>query len=75
MAEAREAGVVTRLYVEDGLVAGAAVALDRDRAHYLKNVLRAQPGEAVGLFNGRDGEWRSRIVDLSRHGATLSAEV
>lgn len=72
--ERREPGVVTRLYVEEPLSPGATITLDRDRAHYLKNVLRAAAGQTVGLFNGRDGEWRSRIVDLARHGAVLSAE-
>ncbi len=70
----REPGVVTRLYVEDALAAGATVALDRDRAPYLRNVLRAEAGDRVGLFNGRDGEWRAALSGLSRNGATLTAE-
>ncbi|GIL00012.1 MAG: ribosomal RNA small subunit methyltransferase E [Alphaproteobacteria bacterium] len=74
MGEAREPGVVTRLYVEEPLSSGATVTLDRDRAHYLKNVLRAAPGQTVGLFNGRDGEWRARIDALAKQGATLVAE-
>lgn len=72
--EHREPGVVTRLYVEETLSEGAGVALDRDRTHYLRNVLRAEAGQAVGLFNGRDGEWRARIDAVSKHGATLVAE-
>lgn len=74
MAEAREPGVVTRLYVEETLAAGATIALERDRAHYLKHVLRAAAGQSVGLFNGRHGEWRARIDGLAKHGATLVAE-
>jgi 16S rRNA (uracil1498-N3)-methyltransferase len=70
----REPGVVTRLYVEQELSAGAEIALGRDRAHYLKNVLRAAPGDSVGLFNGRDGEWRAGISGFAKHGATLEAE-
>lgn len=73
-AEQRDPGVVTRLYVEAPLAAGAAIALERDRAHYLRHVLRAEIGAAVGLFNGRDGEWRARIAGFSKHGATLEAE-
>lgn len=74
MAEAREPGVVTRLYVEEHLSEGSTVALGRDRAHYLKNVLRADAGRTVALFNGRDGEWRARIADFAKHGAALVAE-
>jgi 16S rRNA (uracil1498-N3)-methyltransferase len=69
-----EPGVVTRLYVEEVLTAGAMVELDRDRSHYLKNVLRADVGATVGLFNGRDGEWRAVISGLAKSGATLTVE-
>lgn len=72
--ERREPGVVARLHVDEALSAGAALALGRDRAHYLKHVLRAAPGESVGLFNGRDGEWRGRIASFAKHGATLEIE-
>lgn len=72
--EARDPGVVTRLFVAADLAAGAELALDRDRAHYLRNVLRAAAGESVGLFNGRDGEWRARIASLGKAAATLSVE-
>jgi 16S rRNA (uracil1498-N3)-methyltransferase len=71
MAEAREAGVVTRLHVSQPLGAGLAVALDGPRAHYLRDVLRAATGEAVALFNGRDGEWSARIERLGKRGAEL----
>ena len=69
-----EPGVVARLYVDAPLGDGMAVALDADRAHYLKNVLRLGPGAAIGLFNGRDGEWRARIDRLDRREARLIAE-
>jgi 16S rRNA (uracil1498-N3)-methyltransferase len=67
-------GVATRLYVDAPLKAGAELALDGDRAHYLKQVLRLGPGDAVGLFNGRDGEWRARIEEVARRGVRLRAE-
>jgi 16S rRNA (uracil1498-N3)-methyltransferase len=70
-----EPGVVARLFVDVPLNDGATVALDADRAHYLKNVLRLGPGAAIGLFNGRDGEWRARIDRLDRREASLIAEV
>ncbi|MEX0808313.1 MAG: 16S rRNA (uracil(1498)-N(3))-methyltransferase [Dongiaceae bacterium] len=69
-----EPGIVARLYVEAALADGMAIALDADRAHYLKNVLRLGPGAAIGLFNGRDGEWRARIDRLDRREARLIAE-
>lgn len=48
---------VPRLYTEARLEAGAGVGLSRDQAHYVTNVMRLKPGDALRLFNGRDGEW------------------
>jgi 16S rRNA (uracil1498-N3)-methyltransferase len=70
-AAADAAGTLARLYVSADLETGAAVALDQMRAHYLRNVLRRKPGEAVALFNGRDGEWRAQIAAFTRGGGTL----
>jgi 16S rRNA (uracil1498-N3)-methyltransferase len=61
-----------RLYVAAPLTAGATVALDRQQANYLLNVLRLKPGDPVLLFNGRDGEWRAAVTPAGRRDATLS---
>ncbi|OAN52307.1 16S rRNA (uracil(1498)-N(3))-methyltransferase [Paramagnetospirillum marisnigri] len=63
-----------RLFVPHALAEGAAVALDRDQTHYLASVMRAAAGEAVLLFNGRDGEWLARIAGLAKAGAALVPE-
>lgn len=63
-----------RLFVEAPLAPGASVALGREQAHYLLNVMRLPPGAAVLLFNGRDGEWRALLAEGSRRGAVLICE-
>lgn len=63
-----------RLFVDVPLAEGVAVALGREQTHYLSAVMRAEPGEAVLLFNGRDGEWRARIASLAKAGAALVPE-
>lgn len=60
-----------RLYVEADLSADAQLALDKDQSHYLRSVLRAQEGQAVGLFNGRDGQWLAEIQTISKQAVTL----
>ncbi len=60
-----------RLHVEGALGAGQEVLLPRDQTHYLAHVLRRRPGSRVGLFNGRDGEWRAEMVEIGRAGARL----
>lgn len=61
-----------RLYVQASLAGGAEVALDRDQANYLFNVLRLAEGDPVLLFNGRDGEWRARVARLGKRGGILA---
>tara|TARA_Y100000588_G_C13930349_1_gene785490 strand:- start:102 stop:833 length:732 start_codon:yes stop_codon:yes gene_type:complete len=55
-----------RLYIQDDLAADRPVALTASHAHYLRNVMRAAPGDKVLLFNGRDGEWDAAIESLRK---------
>ena len=59
----------SRLFVEPGLEAGAAVTLNPGQAHQLATVLRQKPGDVLRLFNGRDGEWLAAIDTLTRKAA------
>jgi 16S rRNA (uracil1498-N3)-methyltransferase len=61
-----------RLYVPGDLSPGGELALGRDAANYLRNVLRLEKGAEVLVFNGRDGEWRARLVPASRREARLA---
>lgn len=61
-----------RLYVNAPLGAGRDVLLGRDQANYLLNVLRLGRGEAVLLFNGRDGEWRASLSGSEKRRASLT---
>ena len=56
-----------RLYIEDNLAADRPVTLTAAHAHYLRNVIRAGPGDKVLLFNGRDGEWDAAIDSLRKN--------
>jgi 16S rRNA (uracil1498-N3)-methyltransferase len=55
-----------RVYLDAPLAAGRAVSLDRGQANYLLNVLRLKQGDALLLFNGRDGEWSARLAGAGR---------
>ena len=61
-----------RLYVEQPLVLGAAVALDAAPANYLGSVLRLASGAEVKLFDGASGEWLARIDEIGRKRAALT---
>ncbi|MBV5259848.1 16S rRNA (uracil(1498)-N(3))-methyltransferase [Synechococcus moorigangaii CMS01] len=63
-----------RLHVDAPLAEGAVLALPREQAHYLVNVMRREAGAPVRVFNGRDGEWQAVVADASRKGASLQVE-
>ena len=50
-----------RLFIDAGLAAGKPVEASKEQFHYLANVLRMAEGDAVLVFNGRDGEWRAEL--------------
>lgn len=63
-----------RLYVDQPLAAGQAVALSEAQANYLFNVMRLSRGAAVALFNGRDGEWQATVAETGKRGGALIAQ-
>ena len=63
-----------RLYVDQPLGEGQAVALTADQAHYLFAVMRLGKGAPVSLFNGRDGEWRGVVAEAGKRGGVLVCE-
>jgi len=55
-----------RLYVENGLESGDQIEVALQAAHYLTHVLRLKDGDEILAFNGRDGEWKSRLKPEGR---------
>jgi 16S rRNA (uracil1498-N3)-methyltransferase len=62
-----------RICVDGPLAAGTNVTFDRDQTNHLRNVLRLNPGDAVLLFNGRDGEWQGELAGSGKK--SLSAQL
>ena len=63
--------VLSRLYTDHPLAQGHNIPLERDQAHYLFGVMRRKLGDEVELFNGRDGEWRGKVVHANKHRGIL----
>jgi 16S rRNA (uracil1498-N3)-methyltransferase len=55
-----------RIYIDASLSKGASVALTTAQAHYFHNVMRKSTGDAIRVFNGRDGEWLCLIDTLNK---------
>lgn len=62
--------VAARLHV-DAPLDGGGIDLDESRSHYLRNVLRLQPGALIAVFNAREGEFAARLVASSKRGCRL----
>ena len=52
----------------------AEIALERDQANYLVNVLRLKAGAQVLVFNGRDGEWRASLEAAGKKAMRLAVQ-
>ena len=63
-----------RLYVDAAIGDGLRVVPVEQQAHYLIHVMRAKKGDRVRVFNGRDGEWSARIVEVSKRSCALGCE-
>lgn len=69
-----EPGGRVRLYVEATLGQRACIQATEGQAHYLLHVMRAKADQRLSLFNGRDGEWLARIVDITKRTCTFECE-
>ncbi len=67
----RENYTLARLYLDHDLAEDAVIALSKEQAHYLGNVLRLSSGDALRVFNSKDGEWRALVADINRKAARI----
>jgi 16S rRNA (uracil1498-N3)-methyltransferase len=72
--ELTNSGGRLRLHVEAPLGIGLSVMPGEQQSHYLLHVMRAKIGNHISLFNGRDGEWVARIVEISKRSCILQCE-
>jgi 16S rRNA (uracil1498-N3)-methyltransferase len=63
-----------RLYVNPPLAQAAQIALDQAQVNYVRNVLRLSEGARILVFNGRDGEWETRVATSNRKNVTLAVD-
>jgi len=63
-----------RLLIDDTLQSGAELALEEGQARHVGTVLRLDAGDALRVFNARDGEWRARVSAKSKRGMSVRVE-
>jgi 16S rRNA (uracil1498-N3)-methyltransferase len=59
-----------RVYVDRPLKEHGEVMLERGQVNHLHNVLRLGDGDAILVFNGRDGEWRATLSASGKRALT-----
>ena len=60
-----------RLFVESHLEANLQIEREQEQAHYLTRVMRMKEGDALAVFNGKDGEWLAVIEDVRKKHVSL----
>lgn len=60
-----------RLFVAADLRRGATLTASDEQFNYLVRVLRMEAGDAVLVFNGRDGEWRATVANVGKRACEL----
>jgi 16S rRNA (uracil1498-N3)-methyltransferase len=63
-----------RLFIPDPLHANAVISPSPDQVRYLLSVMRLKAGDELLLFNGRDGEWRGLVADVTKRACTLKID-
>jgi 16S rRNA (uracil1498-N3)-methyltransferase len=65
-------GEKIRLYLDQDFGAGQTVPVSADQAHYLFGVMRLAEGATIGVFNGRQGEWRAGVTEAKKRGGAIT---
>jgi len=61
----------TRLYVEKELSPNIMIYIKDKQHHFLKNVLRIKIQDTISVFDGKTGEWLSRVMSINRENIVL----
>ncbi|MGF1545625.1 MAG: 16S rRNA (uracil(1498)-N(3))-methyltransferase [Parvularculaceae bacterium] len=66
--------MIPRLLIDAPLAVGANVALDEERAHYVRNVMRRSVGDRLLIFNARDGEFDAALARVDKKAVVARLE-
>ncbi len=56
----------TRLYIDKELSSNIMIYIKDKQHHFLKNVLRIKIEDLITVFDGKSGEWTSKVVSINR---------
>ena len=63
---------IQRIHTGQSLQSGREISLEEESSHHLFHVLRLQSGDVISLFNNDGQEFEASIIEISKHGASVS---
>ena len=64
----------TRLFIEKKISQNLMIYIKEKQHHFLKNVLRVKLNDEINVFDGITGEWRSKVISISKDKTALKIE-
>ena len=64
----------TRLFIEKQISQNLMIYIKEKQHHFLKNVLRVKLNDVIYVFDGITGEWRSKVISISKDKTALKIE-
>ena len=64
----------TRLFTEKQISQNLLIYIKEKQHHFLKNVLRIRLNDIINVFDGITGEWRSKVISISKDKTALKIE-
>ena len=65
---------IKRAYINHPLNLNHRITLTTKQFHYIKNVIRLKKNDFLRIFNGKDGEWLSKIEKIDKKNIYLVLE-
>tara|TARA_Y100000590_G_C15738479_1_gene1019404 strand:+ start:4009 stop:4743 length:735 start_codon:yes stop_codon:yes gene_type:complete len=61
----------TRIYINKEISSNLLVYIKNKQHHFLKNVLRIQVNDLIRIFDGKTGEWLTKVLTINRDNTVL----
>ena len=61
----------TRIFVGKTISSNLMVYIKDKQHHFLKNVLRIKINDLINIFDGKTGEWQTKVISINRNNTVL----
>ena len=61
----------TRIFVNRTIASNLVVYIKDKQHHFLKNVLRVKINDLINIFDGKTGEWQTKVMSINRDNTVL----